>query len=119
MAKKRWHSTLLALLVFIYPIAFMTFHVLHDHLPVDVCPHSCCGDENQQYTGEKNETENIDENTHCLICEYEFSKTETTLIILIFQESYSTPTYCEILFCRVHISFTGTIRSLRAPPVIA
>jgi len=116
MEKVLRHIALLALLVFIYPITFMTFHVLHDHLPADVCSHSCCGHANQPDTGDKQETTKVEENTHCLLCEYEFAKTETTRTNLIFQENYSTNIFCEGLCARALISFTGTNKSLRAPP---
>jgi hypothetical protein len=113
------HIAFLSMLVFIYPIAFMSFHVLHDHIPEDACLHSCCGHEDHPDSNDKQKTTIVDENTQCLICEYEFSKTETTHIQLTFKKSYTTQTFCEGGCSPAFIAFTGTNKSLRAPPVIA
>ena len=116
------HIAFFSLLVFAYPIAFMSFHVLHDHLPGDSCVHSCCDHTNHanpEDNGEDSDITQVSENNHCLLCEYEFAKTNTAETQAFFQfEPYSN-ILCEGFCNQMHPIFSETNKSLRAPPFIA
>jgi hypothetical protein len=116
------HIALFSLLVFAYPIAFMTFHVMYHHLPGDSCVHSCCSHTNHHIPVEDQEEANptqISDNKHCLICEYEFAKTEVTRAETFLQVDTNTNNLCEGVCNQIYLTFSGTNRSLRAPPVFA
>jgi len=116
------HIALFSLLVFAYPIAFMTFHVLHDHLPGDSCVHTCCShtnhDNSQEKSGDSGQTQ-LSENSHCLICEYELAKTEVARAETLLPIDAVTLIHHETLFSQICIPFSGSNKSLRAPPLIA
>jgi len=113
------HIALLSLLVFAYPIAFMTIHMLHDHMPDVSCVHSCCdytNHANREQNPEAKDQTQVKENSHCLICEYEFAKTEVTHS----EDSLPAATYpcnrTEDLYHQIFHTFSGSSKSLRAPP---
>lgn len=115
------YTALLSLLVFAYPIAFMTFHVLHDHMPEDSCAHSCCSHTNPVNAEENPEDADyiqISKNSHCLICEYEFAKTNIIHTEVFLHAETFTSILCEELCSHIHLIFSGTNKSLRAPPAI-
>jgi hypothetical protein len=116
------HIALFSLLVFAYPIAFMTFHVLHDHVPDASCVHNCCqhsSQTNQEGNPEATDQTQVSENSHCLICEYEFAKTEVTPA----KDSPKVETYlcnsAKDLYRQIFVAFSGNNKSLRAPPTTA
>jgi hypothetical protein len=115
------HIALFSLLVFAYPIAFMTFHVLHDHLPGDSCVHTCCSHTNhhnsQKKSGDAGQTQ-LSENSHCLICEYELAKTDGSPTETFLQADNYACNLCEDICRQSYLAFSGTNKSLRAPPLI-
>lgn len=117
MIKIKKHISLFFLLVYLSPIVFQSIHVIQHQFDVlfvnSHCHnHACC------HNNFDDNSEELFEDSSCIICEYQFPVKDFNFNnYILFQTDYIISIFNDVANGELH-SFSPNQKSPRAPPII-